>query len=157
MFRSASFSPFSSVLRRRSLLAVLRGCRASVSLKQGLQNKVRIGVNDAVHASSILEYLSSDAMELAGASRDLLSPLPLPHPHLVVMARVLRVKLIMHPYIQPIWGDEVLNSLILAETASGGALPFIHRVRLLEGLRNQKGRRRNVHSADFISLTLDGG
>ena len=101
MFRSASFSPFSSVLRRRRLSAVLRGRRASGSLKQGLQNNVRIGVNEAVHASSILEYLS-DVMELAGASRDLLSPLPLPHPHLVVMARDLRVKLIMPPYIQPI-------------------------------------------------------
>ena len=51
----------------------------------------------------------------------------------------------------------MLDSLILAATASGGALPFIHRVRLLGWLRNQKGSRRNVHSADFISLTLDGG
>ena len=66
-------------------------------------------------------------MKLAGASRNLPSPLPLPHPHLVVTARDLRVKLIMPPYIQPIWGDEVLDSLILAATASGGALPFIHR------------------------------
>ena len=45
------------------------------TLKQRTQNNVRIDVNAAVHTSVILEYFTSEVLELAGASRALLSAL----------------------------------------------------------------------------------
>jgi histone H2A len=100
-------------------------------LKQRTQNNVRIGAKAAVYTSAILEYLTAEVLELAGALH-----ISVHDPQLVLMAlcekgnasKDLRVKRITPRHLQlAIRGDEELDTLVRATIAGGGVLPFIHK------------------------------
>ncbi|KAG6865593.1 histone H2A.Z [Blastosporella zonata] len=96
-------------------------------LKQRTQHNVRIGAKAAVYTSAILEYLTAEVLELAGAS------ILLAFLRRLIFApgnasKDLRVKRITPRHLQlAIRGDEELDTLVRATIAGGGVLPFIHK------------------------------
>lgn len=112
-------------------------------LKQRTQHNVRIGAKAAVYTTAILEYLTAEVLELAGASSATLSVL---EDCLLTNAlsrcclysvtlrsagnasKDMRVKRITPRHLQlAIRGDEELDMLVRATIAGGGVLPFIHK------------------------------
>lgn len=95
---------------------------------------MRVGAKAAVYMAAVLEYLSAEVLELAGAS--FVSSLPsfslITMPSDLVSsgnaARDLRVKRITPRHLQlAIRGDEELDQLVQATIAGGGVMPHIHR------------------------------
>lgn len=91
---------------------------------------MRIGAKAAVYTSAILEYLTAEVLELAGAS-DTTAVFPIALIWLWYLGNAskdLRVKRITPRHLQlAIRGDEELDILVRATIAGGGVLPFIHK------------------------------
>ena len=97
---------------------------------------MRVGAKAAVYMAAVLEYLSAEVLELAGAP--LISFLAV-RPFILITvpsdsvpsgnaARDLRVKRITPRHLQlAIRGDEELDQLVQATIAGGGVMPHIHR------------------------------
>ena len=150
-------------------------------LKQRTQYNVRIGAKAAVYTSAILEYLTAEVLELAGACASLPSSY-----HLYVPARVyardarhsvatrmltvcasplignaskdLRVKRITPRHLQlAIRGDEELDTLVRATIAGGGAW-FCHRLVFTTVLTDEYMRMRPwIGVLPFIHKSLTQG
>ena len=103
-------------------------------LKQRTQGGMRVGAKAAVYLAAVLEYLSAEVLELAGASS--IHRLPVanfsPRPNNMDppgnAARDLKVKRITPRHLQlAIRGDEELDLLVKATIAGGGVMPHIHK------------------------------
>lgn len=94
---------------------------------------MRIGAKAAVYTSAILEYLTAEVLELAGASDMPRFMLCLSWALMLFWwsgnaSKDLRVKRITPRHLQlAIRGDEELDILVRATIAGGGVLPFIHK------------------------------
>lgn len=112
-------------------------------LKQRTQNNMRVGAKAAVYLAAVLEYLTAEVLELAGAFINIHFPhRPFPSycsSDLITTrfgnwissgnaARDLKVKRITPRHLQlAIRGDEELDLLVRATIAGGGVMPFIHK------------------------------
>lgn len=92
---------------------------------------MRIGAKAAVYTAAILEYLTAEVLELAGASACLsvwrlcLYPCDLIEGN---ASKDLRVKRITPRHLQlAVRGDEELDLLVKATLPGGGVRPFIHK------------------------------
>jgi histone H2A len=99
-------------------------------LKQRTQNRMRIGAKAAVYVSAILEYLTAEVLELAGALKEIFVVIRaiLKLTNIGNASKDLRVKRITPRHLQlAIRGDEELDLLVHATIAGGGVRPFIHK------------------------------
>jgi histone H2A len=107
---------------------------------------MRIGAKAAVYTAAILEYLTAEILELAGASRAL-SCLLLSRTACAYASRDegnaskdLRVKRITPRHLQlAVRGDEELDLLVKATIPSGGVKPFIHRTLTIGKVKKPDG------------------
>ena len=107
-------------------------------MKQHTQHNLRIGAKAAVYTSAILEYLTAEVLELAGASSQNDS-LPSTHISSGNASKDMRVKRITPRHLQlAIRGDEELDMLVRATIAGGGVMPFIHKSLTLSGKSGKK-------------------
>jgi histone H2A len=90
---------------------------------------MRIGAKAALYAAAILEYLTAEVLELAGASFVSQRPIVAECAFAKVMRRriyVLRELRLWHLQLA-IRGYEELDTLLHATIAGGGVMPFIHK------------------------------
>ncbi|ORC87828.1 histone H2A [Trypanosoma theileri] len=80
-------------------------------LKDGLNRKQRCGASAAIYCAALLEYLTSEVIELAGAAAKSHKTERIKPRHLLLAIR----------------GDEELNQIVNATIARGGVLPFVHK------------------------------
>ncbi|RNF19559.1 histone H2A [Trypanosoma conorhini] len=80
-------------------------------LKDGLNRKQRCGASAAIYCAALLEYLTSEVIELAGAAAKAQKTERIKPRHLLLAIR----------------GDEELNQIVNATIARGGVVPFVHK------------------------------
>ncbi|KAG8343821.1 putative Core histone H2A H2B H3 H4 C terminus of histone H2A [Trypanosoma vivax] len=80
-------------------------------LKDSLNRKQRCGASAAIYCAALLEYLTSEVIELAGAAAKAQKTERIKPRHLLLAIR----------------GDEELNQIVNATISRGGVVPFVHK------------------------------
>ncbi|EPY26982.1 histone H2A [Strigomonas culicis] len=93
-------------------------------LKDGLFRKQRCGASAAVYCAALLEYLTSEVIELAGAAAKQQKTERIKPRHLLLAIR----------------GDQELNKVVSATIAGGGVVPNLHKA-LLKKSKKKSSKR----------------
>lgn len=93
-------------------------------LKEGLFRKQRCGASAAIYCAALLEYLTSEVIELAGTAAKVQRTERIKPRHLLLAIR----------------GDEELNQVVNAVISGGGVVPNIHKA--LEKKSKKKSSKR---------------
>lgn len=98
--------------------------RVHSRLKEGLFRRQRCGASAAIYCAALLEYLTSEVIELAGAAAKAQKTERIKPRHLLLAIR----------------GDEELNQVVNATIAHGGVVPNLHKA--LEKKAKKKSSKR---------------
>ncbi|CCW69699.1 unnamed protein product [Phytomonas sp. Hart1] len=100
--------------------------RVHSRLKEGLFRQQRCGASAAIYCAALLEYLTSEVIELAGAAAKAQKTERIKPRHILLAIR----------------GDEELNRLVDAVISRGGVMPNLHKA--LEKKSKKKSSKRAV-------------
>ncbi|EPY38263.1 histone H2A [Angomonas deanei] len=101
--------------------------RIHTRLKDGLFRKQRCGASAAIYCAALLEYLTSEVIELAGGTARHLKARRIKPRHILLAIR----------------GDQELNQVVNATISGGGVVPNIHKALLKKSKKKSSKRAAN--------------